>query len=398
MDKKYIIYVGNFSFPLGNASGKRVYGNGCIFRELGYETIFIGMDSKVQKETPLEETRKTYDGFDYYNLNYPAGSAEWLDFHSVFLKLTQWLDTKKHQIFAIVFYGSLRLSPFISKMINWARKNEIKTISDCVDWLESKTGNLAFDVVKNLDTFYQKAIANKKADGIICISTYLQKYYQNQHKPTVVIPPLSHHISNYIPTRSDKLKFVYAGSPFRNNNRIKDLSNLKDRTDKMVDLLYFMKKENIQFEMYYYGLDKNNFLCAFPDKKDYVEYLGNSLIFCGLCENGIVTKSIEEADFTILIRDKTKATMAGFPTKVSESISYGTPVITTKTSDLELYLIDGQEAIFVNDGNLKESAKQIKDHYISTSKYQEMKNQCQGNTTFYFASFLELMKKFIEDL
>ena len=140
MDKKYIIYVGNFSFPLGNASGKRVYGNGCIFRELGYETIFIGMDSKVQKETPLEETRKTYDGFDYYNLNYPAGSAEWLDFHSVFLKLTQWLDTKKHQIFAIVFYGSLRLSPFISKMINWARKNEIKTIV---------VGILRYSIIRN---------------------------------------------------------------------------------------------------------------------------------------------------------------------------------------------------------------------------------------------------------
>jgi hypothetical protein len=34
---KTILYIGNFSFPFGNAADKRVYANGKIFKELGYK-------------------------------------------------------------------------------------------------------------------------------------------------------------------------------------------------------------------------------------------------------------------------------------------------------------------------------------------------------------------------
>lgn len=31
--KKTVLYIGNFSFPLGNAAGKRVYANGKMLKE-----------------------------------------------------------------------------------------------------------------------------------------------------------------------------------------------------------------------------------------------------------------------------------------------------------------------------------------------------------------------------
>ena len=46
-ERKTIVYIGNFFFPNGNASGSRVYGNGCIFRDLGYNTVFIGLDNNL---------------------------------------------------------------------------------------------------------------------------------------------------------------------------------------------------------------------------------------------------------------------------------------------------------------------------------------------------------------
>lgn len=42
------------------------------------------------------------------------------------------------------------------------------------------------------------------------------------------------------------------------------------------------------------------------------------------------------------IREKTRKTMAGFPTKVVESMSLGTPVITTDASDLADYIKHGE--------------------------------------------------------
>ncbi len=37
---KNVLYIGNFSFPFGNAAGKRVYANGKILKELGYDVNF----------------------------------------------------------------------------------------------------------------------------------------------------------------------------------------------------------------------------------------------------------------------------------------------------------------------------------------------------------------------
>lgn len=71
MDKKKIVYVGNFDFPFGSAAGKRVYGNGKLLRAIGYEPIFVGMSRKVDSMESLQETEKEYDGFKYYCYPYP---------------------------------------------------------------------------------------------------------------------------------------------------------------------------------------------------------------------------------------------------------------------------------------------------------------------------------------
>ncbi len=398
MDKNIIIYIGNFSFPFGNASGKRVYGNGKLLREAGYETIFVGMKEGLSSETTLEATKKEFDGFEYYNFPYPRGSKDWIDYKGVFKKFIHWIQDKKDVTAAIICYGSPRLSIFISKLSHWARQHDIKIISDCVDWLESKTGNLIFDVAKTFDTYYQKAIANKRVDGVICISSYLAEYYKKAGKRTVIIPPLSDHISQKIPQKAQSaVQMVYAGSPFRKKVEVKDLATLKDRVDKMIDILKVLKDEGIEFKFYYFGLDKENYLTAFPGQTDAINYLGDNVVFCGFQDNSVVTKKVAEADFTFLVRDRKKSTMAGFATKVSESISYGTPVITTRTSDIDTYLADGEQALFVDANDLTESARMMKDVFLS-QKYKYMKEKCIGNTIFYYKTFAKDMQNFLESL
>lgn len=398
MSKNKIIYIGNFDFPFGNASGKRVYGTGKLLRELGYETIFIGMNKNVAAGTALVETRQEYDGFVYYNFSYPGGSKSWINYNRVYQQFTEWLMSQKEQVEAIICYGSPRLSMFITKVIKWGHKNGIKVMSDCVDWLESKTGNFVFDIAKTVDTYYQKAIANRKADGVICISSYLSRYYQKHKKKTVIIPPLSMNIAKeHIENTDRKLVLVYAGSPFRDHTEFKDLNALKDRVDLMIKLLYEMKKADIDFKFYYYGLDQDNYLSAFPFQKDQVAYLADSIEFCGFQPNDKILDKIRCADYTILLRDVKKATMAGFPTKVSESISNGTPIITTRTSDIDTYLQDGRQAVYIDQYNMPESVKAIK-KVVESGRYRNMKQACAGNDIFYYASYCHKMKDFMESL
>lgn len=399
MDKTKIIYVGNFDFPFGNAPGKRVYGNGKLLRAIGYETIFVGMTRSTEDIANLQETEQEYDGFKYYCFSYPKGSADWIHYKKVLKEFIEWASGIKDSIYAVICYGSPRLSCFITGVCRWAKRNNILVISDCVDWLESRTGNLIFDLAKTADTLYQKVIANRRVDGVICISSYLDKYYSRAGKKTLILPPLS----TVCGANSDeagpdeKLKMVYAGSPFKTGTVIQNPAALKDRVDVMIELLRCLKQENVDFCFYYYGLDEENYLSAFPDQTENISYLKDSLCFCGMQKNEEVMDKIKEADFTMLIRDVKKSTMAGFPTKVSESISCGTPVITTKTSDIDRYLTEDENVIFVDSNDLQESAKKIR-RLIQEKQYIKMKNNCVGNTIFYFQPYSEKMKRFLETL
>ena len=386
MGKDIIIYIGNFDFPFGNASGKRVYGNGKLLNHLGYQVVFVGMSRELDSNIRLEAAKKEYDGFEYYNFSYPKGIKQWCSYKSILKEFIMWAEMRKSETAAVICYGSPRISQFIIEITKWGKKNHIKVISDCVDWLESKTGNFLFDIAKTADTYYQKAIANKRVDGVICISSFLQEYYKAAGKKTVVIPPLSTYIPEEIENKENMtITFVYAGNAFR-KAEVKAHSALKDRVDKMMEILKLLKERGVKFILFYYGTDKENYLTAFPEQKEIISYLEDSINFCGHCSNDIVVEKIKNSDFTLLVRDKKKSTMAGFPTKISESISYGTPVITTRTSDIDSYLQDGEMAVFIDEDDLKKSA-QIIEKKIRQKTYERMKQKCAYNTVFYYETF-----------
>lgn len=399
---KKIIYIGNFSFPLGNAAGKRVYGNGKLFRELGYEVVFIGVDKDIDKYCKLEKTEKEYDGFKYYNFPYPNSSISWINYNRLFKILVEFFNEKIDikNIDMIIYYGSPSLSLFINKLIRFCRHNKIKIISDCVDWLTVKTSNPIFNIIKWADNTYQKAYLNKRVDGVIAISKFLETYYKKACVKTVVVPPLSPVEYNFVGMNSNDCKsIVYAGIPFRKGKKTKDLNALKDRIDKTLKLLYKAKENGANFVFNIYGFTENEYLHSIPSQKKYVERLGDSIKFHGMKANSEVTEEISKSDFTILIRDVNRDTMAGFPTKVSESISCGTPVITTRTSDLEDYIFDGVNGFLLDDSNDEEMMKQIL-HLLSIDKNEvlKMKSKCINGKQFFYENYINKMSEYLVNI
>lgn len=395
--KKKIIYIGNFSFPFGNASGKRVYGNGKILEELNFDVIFIGMDNDIKSPVSLKETEKKYDNFKYYNLSYPKNTLEWIYYKKTFKKVISFLKDENlvEKIDTIIYYGNPRLSLFNYLLIKWCKKNNIKIISDCVDWLTVKTGNVIFDFVKWADTTYQKAYLNKKVDGVIAISTYLENYYRKYGVETVVIPPLSTNNllnSEFSLNEDKKIKIIYAGIPFRKGKLLKNVDTLKDRIDKTIILLNKVKEKNVNFIFNIYGFTKEEYLKVIPTQEKYINTLGESICFHGHQTNDIVVKELKKSDFTILLRDIKRDTMAGFPTKVSESISYGVPVITTKTSDLDKYLVDGETIFFVDQNDLQKIFEILSKNKNEVIKFKSI---CQKENIFYYQKYINQFEKFL---
>lgn len=396
---KKIAYVGNFSFPHGNASGTRVLNNGYLLKELGYDVIFIGLDNTIPQNSNLKDTKSTFEGFTYYNLPYPAGMKGWISYRKRYEEVISLL--KDENLHSVISYGSPSLSLFGRLLQKWCKHQNIFYLSDVVDWMGAGVGSLAYRTIKFLDNDYQKRILNSKSDGVITISSYLSDYYRGKGCKTVIIPPLVNSKRfqdlDFSFNPNDPIKLIYIGRPFLTDGRSIKESAYKDRLDIVIQALYEVKHHNFIFNIY--GLTKDEYVSVISHHKDLLEELQHKIIFHGVIDNHLGIQEIAKADFTVLFRHRTRVTTAGFPTKFSETISCGTPIITTNTSDLATYLETGKNGFFVTLENQELLTKELNTLFSMTKKdILKMKEYCKDSQSFDYHNFKDKMKTFINSL
>lgn len=396
---KKILYVGNFSFPHGNASGSRVLGNGYLFKELGYEVIYVGLDDSLSQSSILEKTKQFYGNFVYYNLSYPIGIRGWLSYKKRYKQVISLIIKEKISI--TIGYGSPSVSIFCNLIRIWCKKNGILYFSDCVDWLSISSGTFAYRVIKFMDDNYQKRVVNAKADGVITISSYLSNYYSNRNCKTVTIPPLINpdrynhlYIAKNDRRKDDPLRLIYIGMPFATDGRSVKENSYKDRLDIAIEALYKIKDLNFIFNIY--GITKAQYLSVIVKHLDILEQMKEKVIFRGKISNHIAITKIAESDFTILLRDVNKMTTAGFPTKFVETISCGTPIITTNTSDLQRYIKIGKNGFLVTSTDENILSNQLREIFlINRSQIDDMKRYCKESKLFSYSNYADEMQDFL---
>ena len=84
--------------------------------------------------------------------------------------------------------------------------------------------------------------------------------------------------------------------------------------------------------------------------------------------------------------------MAGFPTKISESISFGVPVITTVTSDLEDYVFDNENGYFLD----YEISDQTVNNFIEI--LENRKNLNIKSNPFFYKNYSSKLSHFFESI
>jgi glycosyltransferase involved in cell wall biosynthesis len=387
VSSKWILYVGGFEMPDGNAAAQRVTANGKAFRFLGYEIFFVGLS---RKENP-NGTIRNFEGFEYVNFPYPKNLFNWIDYLFTIKQFKPYLKKLPDLIIAYN-YPAIALE----KLRVWGLKNNIPIVADCTEWYEAK-GNIIFRLVKGLDTKLRMTRVHPKLNGMIAISDYLFHYYNGKMRNVVNIPPLvdlemtkwSIDNTDFRSNKNEQVRIIYAGSPG---------SGGKDRLDIIFKILSQIKEEGIlNFYFFVIGMSKEQYLMAF--KTLLPDNLAENIVFQGRLKHTDTLNEIKKADFNLFLRDDNLTNMAGFPTKFVESVSCGTPVLTNSSSNIKNYIIDGRNGFLIDDKTDQSLKIGIKNALIlPKSEIQIMKQWCLSSTTFHYKNYVNSFEELVENI
>lgn len=390
MAEQTIIYLGGFELPDKNAAAHRVLSNGKIFKRLGYNVVYIGINKTLDHKSSILNTKQKIQNFDCFFIPYPGSLLQWIS-HLCTIKPLETVIKEYPNVKVVVCYNYQ--SPAFLKTKYFCKKRNIKLVADCTEWHSVTNTHFPHKIVKGIDTCIRMRFIHKQLDGLIVISNWLQKYYQSCRN-VIRIPPLvdlveeKWHISKISQSPPNQMTFVYSGDPGKK----------KDRIDIIVEILDGLNSSN-KYLLYFIGLTKEQYLQQHPQHNDILRRNVDKILFLGQLNHKKSLKYLSKADFTILVRDDNRLTKAGFPTKFVESLSCGVPVITNKTSDLESYLIEGKTGYWIPT-NDQEATKTIFHTLLLMDKNDiaRMKKACAEMSLFHYEKYLDSMQTFTDKL
>lgn len=319
MAKGTILYVGNFELPDKGASANRVVSNAKLFNSIGYQTVLLG----VSKDKECTEIRKLDNDFRIlmYERPYPASMKMWLG-HMYSAEYIEKMLKIHGEIVLVILYNM----PFsaLKAAKKACKKKNIKVAYDCTEWSDVTNGNAVKRFVKVRD---EKLIRNKLADvaeGLIVISSLMEKQYSNCKK-MIKLPPLvdiEDAIWRQTPEKHEGFEFCFAGM----------LDGQKDSLDVIVKA--FSKVCDEQTKLRIIGVEKNEFQSVYPDAVNDLNKCGDNVIFMGMQSHFDTIRYVLGCDCYVFIRPADLRNNAGFPTKFAEAVTCGVPVIASEVSDV----------------------------------------------------------------
>ena len=383
--KGTILYIGGFELPDKNAAAHRVLNNAKAFSAIGYNVVFFGIDKTLEwGNTP---TKSIVSGFDAYATPYPSGVKKWI---SEYFNSKTVIDIiKSHTDTVAVVAYNLKAYQFM-RIIRYCKKFGIKVISDCTEWYDATASGGLINIACIIDSFVRMRFINKKVDGMIAISRYLENHYYSALKSVITVPPLvdvsEEKWQQDCINNSDKVHFVYSGDPTG-----------KDRLGKIIECFADADSpEKFCFEII--GVSKEEFLACYPELSGKLNRLNGSVVFHGRVSHKESLKILKSADYSIFVRDKSRKNMAGFPTKFVESYTAGVHIIANDVSDIREYFPKDKYSVLAVDGSFERIKAAIcKALSFGPSELRENKRSADKNP-FDYHMWIDSFETFFKGL
>ncbi|MBE0655416.1 MAG: glycosyltransferase family 4 protein [Bacteroidales bacterium] len=353
MKQKAGIIIGDsFTFPDGDAATNRVYtyAKGLMGHNIEVHVICFRNDY-------LDKHAGETEGIRYYHPFAQTARSPWFI-------VRRWNNIRK-------FFNTLRLFSEIRKEYEvWlVMAYTIRLYTQVFAYLMAKMAGATHVLERSEHPF--KSYKNKLSrlifgrirvaieiifsDRIFCISDYLMDFYRERGAsvgklfkvPSTVDPS---RFSGIHKRQVEQRYICYSGS----------LTLMKDGVDILLrsfsrispvfpDLLLILvgKADTVQDEHYF-----RNMVADLNIKE--------KVIFTGKIPRDIVPSYVCNAHVLALARPRSIVADAGFPSKVSEYLSTGIPVVVTNVGEIPVYLTDNQNAFLSEPDSAEEFAAKLK--------------------------------------
>lgn len=385
MPNKTIVFITNSYFPSGQAYSKRALNLSRTFRECGYSVKIIADCTKEH----LENGQGIYDGFEYFIVGDNSKAGRYLKNKRNSLALLKRI-TETENVSAILISGGT-YDRFV-EVFKLSRQKGIPLLLEICEWYDIKSFKLG-----ELDLRYRKFnscmnSSYKKADGIIAISRYLEDYFFEYNSNVIRIPSLAGR-EDFVKgekTESEKIVLIHAGT-----------SVGKQHKEMFKAILQALASfgDNCPFEYRIFGSDRKTILENIDFDEELINSLGDSVKIFGKIPQSEVLKQYLQADYSIFVRPDRRSSHAGFPTKLSESLCAGTPVIANNTGDIGLYLKDGENGFIIKDGT-ETSVRSVLDRILAVDGVRRAEMRiCARETaekSFLYTEYIDSVKELLD--
>ena len=352
MGKGTVLYVGNFELPDKGASANRVVSNAKLFNSIGYQTVLLGV-TKDKACTDIRPLKNDF-GLMMYERPYPVSMKMWVGHMYSAEYITKMLKLHEDIVLVILYnmpFSALKAAKKACKGTN------LKVAYDCTEWADVTDGNAVKRFVKKRD---EKLIRNKLADvadGLIVISSMMERQYQGC-KAMVKLPPLvdiEDSIWHQKIEKHEGFEFCFAGM----------LDGQKDSLDVIVRA--FAKVCDEQTRLRVIGVDKEEFKSVYPGTVNELDKCGDHIIFMGMQSHFDTIRYVLGCDCYIFIRPADTRNNAGFPTKFAEATTCGVPMIASNVSDVASFA-NGKVILLgsLDESKIADAMKQVKETTAKT--------------------------------
>ena len=393
VDRPWVVYVGPFSYPDGGAAAQRILGNCLSLTMSGYDVLIASGQTSEDGDLP----RATQPGIWLLSMQerdseHLPRAMRLLRYVSMGSRTRKWLDKITPRPAAVIIYSGY--SPYLLQFTAWGRKNRVPVIFDAVEWYTARSVAhfISSPYLWNIELAMRSLI--KRANGVIGISSYLTNYYRRAGLPVAQIPPTLDTAN--VPYRldsniSEKLVLTYSGSGGKG----------QDQLDAVIEAVLRLDPNGSRMVLNIAGPTEEDIakLPALSSWAGKAKTLPAALRVHGRITHMASLELMRNADFTVFPRKQNRVTSAGFPTKFVESFSCGTPVISTITSDLANYLIDGDTGFISSDASADSIVLVLeKAALLSNSDHQRMRLACRTKAVqvFDYRSHAKNLRKLIE--